>query len=834
MNSIQKKKNMLSYHTTSKKGNLLSDSLDERVKYAFRNPIKHLFYGLLFIFSLFFSSCQDIDPMDSRIEEGAKIKVTLRLLSPSPISNSLQTRAQTDAESNVQELAILVFENNEYRYTAIPQNINSSGGVTTLNTYFQTTSSPVDIYFLANADDIIVNNPLTIGDSKAAVREKLTSAFASSGINSNFPMFGVYSSANGLNGSIGSITSISLLRTIARIDVDASNVSGNFQLVSIQAFRVNNSVQLIPDSMSNVMVTAPSIPSGSLANIHTTVITPTTTDISSTSQLYLPESAAPTVANQLSEATCVVIGGYFNGSTIITYYRMDFNPGSSANPFGQILRNYQYLFRVNDISLPGAETAVEAANNKPTGITAQVLDWDINSMSLNFQGNYYFEVSSRSVILGSLPGSFSDLTVNTNVSEYTMEWSKSDGTGDGSPSSTILDNGVFRVEQLNGGATIRFTALTENTLPFPFNDHVLISAYGMRILLSISQPRFKVTPNPIIISASGGAGYALVTSSSLWGGISNQSWFSATTGVGDTLKWTATQNTTSSLRTGNLLVKNLDGEQISVPFQQNIPNNTVLNVYSLRSGFAFLGAGPTIGTADARAQGLKGILTRAANFGLAGSVNMNGFNFSESTVLPHTLNATTLANINILYMNLPGAVTDVNAAGATAALNWLNGNPQRVLIVGYDLNTNANMLNALGITNVTYYVDTQGTYPMQFNSDTQYFSNTGPFTAYPNKAITNPFSFRNYDVYYGEINTTSYPNITPILRGPHGNSLLGVDYTRRIVYVGDIDLFSALAGNNANTNNYIQNTTGIINSDASRLIANLWAWVTNTALGVTP
>lgn len=53
--------------------------------------------------------------------------------------------------------------------------------------------------------------------------------------------------------------------------------------------------------------------------------------------------------------------------------------------------------------------------------------------------------------------------------------------------------------------------------------------------------------------------------------------------------------------------------------------------------------------------------------------------------------------------------------------------------------------------------------------------------------VSSSFSFRNYDAYHGEIllNTESAKGITPLLTGKAGGIVLGVDYSRRIVYIGD-------------------------------------------------
>ncbi|PXV66345.1 uncharacterized protein DUF4906 [Dysgonomonas alginatilytica] len=799
------------------------------------NKMKVIPYTLFFIFML--ASCQQEETLNTgKIVEGKEIKASFTI----QYSNFSipKLRSQTSGEKEINDIEIVVFVSGAYQYTVTGKNLTTSSGNVEFNALLYSTASPVTLFILANGTDILANNPpLEVGDTESEVAVKLKNTFSAAGINGNFPMFASYSLPSGLDALIANnITGINFLRSIARIDVNANAVTSNFRLASVQAFRANNSLQIIPQSRESNSATVPSIPSGSTANINTTVITPTTTEASSLSQLYLPESAAPSEADQVSQATCVVIGGYYNGSSTISYYRMDFDSGISGHPFGQILRNYQYTFNIESVSLVGYPTAEAAATNpSSSGISSSIIVWDSNTTNMVTDGQYYLGISKNPIFLASGIGSTNTSLIDANTT-YTMQWASSEGIGTGTP-STSLNNGIFSVEQINGGTSIQVTALTANSLTTDIVQYILLRSNdnnSLSLFITIRQTAFGVIPSSITISASGGEGYALVTSSSPWGSISNQSWFTANASVGDTLKWTATQNTGSTLRTGNLVVNNLNGEQASIPFQQNIPNNTVLNVYSLRSGLAYLGLGSAVNTAESRAQGLKGILTNAANFSLSGKVNCGGFNFTQSTVLPHALNATVLANINILYINLVGGISEISTAGAAASVTWLEEDPKRVMIVAFDLSANTNIMNALGVTNITYYGDVAGTYPMQFNSNTTYFSNTGPFTSYPGSPIKNPFSFRNYDANYAELSIAAYPSITPILKGPHGNCLLGVDYSRRVIYVGDIDIFSSGSGYNATPNNYIQNITGLINSDASRLIGNVWGWATNTALGVTP
>lgn len=47
---------------------------------------------------------------------------------------------------------------------------------------------------------------------------------------------------------------------------------------------------------------------------------------------------------------------------------------------------------------------------------------------------------------------------------------------------------------------------------------------------------------------------------------------------------------------------------------------------------------------------------------------------------------------------------------------------------------------------------------------------------------------------------------------------------------GDTDISSYLSGIGATNENHINNTDGTINNDASKLIANVFAWISETVL----
>ena len=168
--------------------------------------------------------------------------------------------------------------------------------------------------------------------------------------------------------------------------------------------------------------------------------------------------------------------------------------------------------------------------------------------------------------------------------------------------------------------------------------------------------------------------------------------------------------------------------------------------------------------------------------------------------------------------------------------NWLKAKKNRVLIASYDAADVSKYLIAEllgGNSDIKFLVTNNGGFTIAPpDADNSYFISTGPFTSGAYTPISPDFVFRNFDYYHGEIllNTESAKGITPLLIGKAGGIVLGVDYSRRIVYIGDTDLGNYSLGTGGTDSNRINNTTGEISNDASKLMANVFAWITNTVL----
>ena len=597
----------------------------------------------------------------------------------------------------------------------------------------------MDLYIVANATAAVLANEPQVGDTENEVRTKLQLGFPLGGNFTTLPMSGHYRLVSGLDANYRQeISGVSMLRAVARVDVLVGGIT-NFELTSIQAYRVNSRIQLIANQDLPV-VTAPSIPVNSRMEVNTPVSA--VSGNQAVSGLYLSESVSPAESERVNGATCVVVGGKYAGSGEVTYYRIDFDPDDTQGSFGQILRNHRYVFTIRSVAGPGWPSADEAASNRSAQINLDIQSWDESTTDMYFDTDHHFGVSTREVVLGSKQNAALTVQVDTDLSDYTFQWSDEQGNVSGTAAQSLTGS-YFKVEKTNNGRHIVVTALQSNNSDSDERKaYFVINASRWRILMTIRQQ---------IVDISG----------------------------------------------------------------------RTINMVSFRSYLGHLGENlllPNI-SPESRGAGLQGILNNPANFGTGGTVTCGGFNLLLTNVSASSINDAALALADVIYFNYVSngdLRIDLSPVG-----RWLKASAKRVLILSFDsqgVNTPI-MQEFLGSTpDLMQTSPKSGSYPLAGKSASDFFTDMGPFTVTPYTPVDANFKFQNYDVTHGEIGPGSAEGITPLLNGPGGGIVLGVDMSRRIIYIGDIDIFSA-----NNSNSGINNSKGTIN--ASKLIANLFAWV---------
>lgn len=224
---------------------------------------------------------------------------------------------------------------------------------------------------------------------------------------------------------------------------------------------------------------------------------------------------------------------------------------------------------------------------------------------------------------------------------------------------------------------------------------------------------------------------------------------------------------------------------------------------------------------------MTSIMRNKHNFGPNGTVRI-----PEISIAGHADADVTSAMMEIFDVIYLTYARDPSNALSGRYINWLNASDRRVLFVQYD-NTGTNnilLTNYLGFPQISGGQIIRGT-SAQSVAFTLYQSPPQEIMVGPFGTVSSSMTYRSYDDTYGyiEINAALAAGISPILLDRNGNMVLGIDFARRIVYSGDIDLYNFL-GSGGRPGEYIQNANGVVVNDAEKMLANLWAWIASVAL----
>lgn len=744
--------------------------------------------------SLFTACVEEIElhPGTKILTKGAEAPITLNVNTPIPLTRS----PQTYEEIHVSSVKVLVLEQSpggEYIYSYLINGLelNTSDNATQFQAKLKTTPTPLKLLVLANAPDAFEPNGLVPGMGEANVRHALNKAFESPfGLQeSDLPMYGEVMMPGGVDASVAYELSVTVLRAIARIDVVKSLMpdSGDFTLEEIYGFRANNKIQLIPepDAISEgagLKAVAPSIPEGT-ALLSTPIMKAAPEGgAESITRLYLPESSLATNSEEKRIGrTTIVIGGRFGGAVNpetgepnpMTYYRADFELGT-AHPFGQILRNHHYIFKIRKVESNGFPTPQEAAEHLSSSVTLDVLTWEDFSSDL-MMGNDRFGLSARTI---SMP-----YTGNVNKSigvestyHYGMQWIQN-GVPVGSATSdfnTEISSDNFDAwisQSASDPATvthINFRTKNDNSSGEVITELLRVTAGTWQIDITVRQESSAMynTTSINILSLT----HLGCLGDNAGGGVE------------------------VAQSTRNLLDK------------QFAPNGT------LRIG----GFNYTYITNNVAAW----------------------FNPVQSTdpATVAITNATIAKMRRLIYAQQVIFLTygtRLHPQIADILLEWLDEKPNRVLIVEIDDTvTNPELINTRLAEEGTWRFNSMANDQIITVAGFKYVrapesSGTDPFFNGPFGSIASGSTFYMTDLVAAYTSNPSI-DVTPLIMGNTntGNEMFfGVNRKRGIVYLGDGHLFTAAAGSIP-----MSNTNGNVTTDLDKLMANTWAWIVNRVL----
>lgn len=340
--------------------------MDNRYTYNYL----YRFTGYLMILSLLCGlvACSDTEEPDVFPEKEVTISLLLH-------TGNYVTRAGTDP-SAIRTVSVIILEEKEtetyeYQYLATPAR-NEENDRYEIKLY--PTDNTVKLLVISNMEDI--TSSLGSSTRESEIIEALLVSF-DNGTLEELPMYGEKEYENGIAEEATAIEEIMMLRALAAVEVSLAQSLNEeqeiFLLKSIQAYRANDRIQVIPNPSAldetEWKVTIPSVPQTAGSTITTPSISAGNSTVESLGPVYLPESETQT--NITSEATCLIIGGVYKGngyesSTKTTYYRIDFKNAQGAT--GQILRNHLYSIEITDVTGPGT-THPEEADSQDIEIT---------------------------------------------------------------------------------------------------------------------------------------------------------------------------------------------------------------------------------------------------------------------------------------------------------------------------------------------------------------------------------------------------------------------------------------------------------------------------------
>jgi hypothetical protein len=313
---------------------------------------------------------------------------------------------------------------------------------------------------------------------------------------------------------------VQLVRSYARVDVgvgtptldedtglytwDGKDANGGtipFELEHTYTFRTQSAYTVVP-ARANRNPAKPTIV-GSRYSIEESIDNSLSNRYfnSNTITFYLPESdvvmgGTPGDANH-ENRLALVVGGYFDGSSTLSYYRLDYaKDGKLMN----ILRNHLYQFNISKVSGPGFATPEEAYSSSAMNMTAEVVDWaDIDMGNIWMFGPDYFSIDAQEAVLEFNKGSQYVFNIKSTMDfEVTCGGAARLSTRGARSWSSAYYKYDLRIGY-DQRWTLTVTALTDNLTTVldmrPEDLHIVASGgKGLNVPLTVSQQQLETAP----------------------------------------------------------------------------------------------------------------------------------------------------------------------------------------------------------------------------------------------------------------------------------------------------------------------------------------------------
>ncbi len=739
---------------------------------------KKIFRSLfLFIFlSAGLYSCTD-EHGQAVIDTDDENLVKLSIYTPS--GSVLKSTSADIDESAVSSIKVLVMKKEGEKYVFkysvdghhIEQDAQNSR-ITTFTALLKDSDDPLKLILIVNPNDAFAAGSIMANMSETEVKAELTDTFDPENIIGNIPAFGEIELDNLNTGNVNTL-STTMLRAVARVDVYNQidiGFSEKFKIENVRVYRANNKMKLVPNDVAWASEEFMSVKSPSIANGSAFIDAyPKTVEGTAdyVDRIYLPESEAVAAdSDPATEATCLVVGGYYADDDFLTYYRVDFNSGVEGHPFGQVLRNYKYAFNIKQVTHRGTTDPDEAANGESTSIIAVMQVWNEATMEMFFSDNdNYLGISSREIIMEYFAGTDTTVYLQTTI-PFNIQATDENGNPTGniiSKPGEKLDNGFYTLE-----------IVKENSDGEDIYRLLLVTT-GANKTDEYFTGFFDVTTD-------------------FW--------------TFDVTVKQKTYNMSYAGKTINVLtITSLPGDLGSSDgiFTEGVSGNAMRNVLENPANFSNSGTVP-----------VKGIIVHDFSNEMISSSNT-----AYMAILEKMLN-------HVEVVHLPKNCTP-SAEAAKLIYDWLEAEYYRVLILGMDNDiTNANVRKYYDDVDGDWQeaipgaITDVGTPIYEVDDRLLPFFFDGPFGPVPMNEVSMGFvnGAMGYNIGY------NWDTTLPILIATEGDDndskmTHGINIKHGIFYCGESEITSARG--NAMSQSAANN--GTVSSEFDILMANVWAWI---------
>lgn len=405
----------------------------------------HLVHRFIVVGMVLLLGACSSDSLDDTLTNTDTVQMVVNMSAPGA---TLATRGTWESETGIDasKTQILIFEvldngDEVYRYNA--EVVQNKGNRLVIRIPRSNKQERYRVVIIANSPAVKLINGTTKENALNQFTFDLAGKWNSSseGQFAKMPMWGEYPVPFVVDRDRQ--LAVLLYMALARVDVglrfanqnqdqQTNEVEGldNFKLTSVRVYRTKNKafVATSADHLSGTQVYSSNIPKEALYNLadgtsskliaeadqmpllyEVDLATNPKGSDKVVGQIYIPESIESMQGMNMETRPCLVVGGYFgtqnieSASPIETFYRMDFayyKPKTGlVDSYKNILRNHRYVFNINSISSPGFPDEEKALKSIPGNMEVEVLDWNEHQMDFNVQGNMYFGLSNKKVVV---------------------------------------------------------------------------------------------------------------------------------------------------------------------------------------------------------------------------------------------------------------------------------------------------------------------------------------------------------------------------------------------------------------------------------------------------